>query len=106
MSVCQDQCEGACTHVDSNKINTVDAVNLPLSEYVAKALQHYLANLEGGMPANLYQMVLEQVEMPLLQHVMQYVSHNQRKAAQVLGISRITLHKKLKQYGFCKKASS
>lgn len=72
---------------------------LPLCKHLEKALHDYFVNLDGDMPVNLYQMVLEQVEPPLLQKVMHYVDHNQSKAADVLGISRSTLRKKLKQYG-------
>lgn len=50
------------------------------------------------MPTNLYQLVLEQVEIPLLKKVMEHVKQNQSKAAQVLGISRGTLRKKLEHY--------
>lgn len=75
-----------------------NAPYLPLCEYVDEVLTNYFASLEGTIPAGLYQMVLEQVEIPLLQRVMQYVSNNQSKAATVLGISRGTLRKKLKQY--------
>lgn len=77
----------------------VAASCLPLCEYVEEVLANYFANLGGDMPSGFYQMVLEQVERPLLWNVMRYVAGNQCKAAKLLGISRVTLRKKLKQYG-------
>lgn len=72
---------------------------LPLCEQIEEALNNYFSNLDGALPTDLYQMVLKQVEVPLLQKIMCYVGDNQSKAAQALGISRGTLRKKLKQYG-------
>ena len=70
----------------------------PLKEAVARALQNYFDRLEGFTPANLYNMVLEEVEIPLLEIVLRFTRGNQSRAAILLGISRGTLRKKLKQY--------
>lgn len=78
-----------------------DMPYLPLCEYVDEVLTNYFASLDGCVPADLYQMVMEQVEVPLLRRVMQYVANNQSKAATILNISRGTLRKKLKQYDLC-----
>jgi Fis family transcriptional regulator len=43
-------------------------------------------------------MVMAEVEAPLLETVMRYTRDNQSKAAELLGINRATLRKKLKQY--------
>jgi Fis family transcriptional regulator len=77
---------------------TVDNQNQPLRECVKHALENYFTHLEGHVPANLYDLVLEEVESPLLEAVMKYVKGNQCKAAILLGISRGTLRKKLKMY--------
>ena len=82
--------------VDNDK--TATGQNQPLREYVEKALENYFSHLEGHSPANLYDLVLEEVEFPLLKVVMHYVRGNQCKAAKLLGISRGTLRKKLKKY--------
>lgn len=76
--------------------------NQPLRECVKQALENYFTHLEGHTPANLYDLVLEEIETPLLEVVMQYVRNNQCKAAILLGISRGTLRKKLKQYNLDK----
>lgn len=70
----------------------------PLHDCVRAALGHYLADLDGETPSGLYQMVLAEVERPLLETVMAHVRGNQCQAASYLGISRSTLRKKLKLY--------
>ncbi|OGO91948.1 MAG: Fis family transcriptional regulator [Coxiella sp. RIFCSPHIGHO2_12_FULL_42_15] len=62
---------------------------------VRLALQGYFSNLEGTEPANLYNLVLAELEIPLLKMVMRFTNSNQSKAAKILGISRGTLRKKL-----------
>lgn len=71
----------------------------PLHEYVKLALEKYFENLDGQVPSNLYQLVLEEVEPPMLSEVMKYTRGNQSKAAIILGLSRGTLRKKLHIYG-------
>lgn len=70
----------------------------PLSEQVKKAVTQYLIQLDGFQTTGLHAMVLAEVEKPLLEATLQYASYNQTKTAQVLGISRSTLRKKLAQY--------
>ena len=70
----------------------------PLSENVSHALQSYLDNLAGQTPVDIYEMVLKEVEGPLFEVIMQYTRGNQSRAAIILGLSRGTLRKKLKQY--------
>jgi Fis family transcriptional regulator, factor for inversion stimulation protein len=72
---------------------------LPLRTMAAEALDAYFANLNGHKPANLYDLVINEVEAPLFKSVIDYVDGNQVKAAEVLGINRGTLRKKLKMYG-------
>jgi len=70
----------------------------PLRDAVRDALTHYFAQLNGTPPNDLYQMVMQQVEQPLFEAVMQHTGGNQSRAATLLGISRSTLRKKLAQY--------
>jgi Fis family transcriptional regulator len=74
----------------------------PLASAVDTALTRYLMDLEGHMPSDLYEMVLCEVEQPLLRTVMQFTRGNQSLAAQILGINRSTLRKKLAKYGLGK----
>lgn len=71
----------------------------PLRESVERALENYFAHLDGQPVNNLYDMVLSEIEIPLLETVMGNTRGNQSKAARLLGISRGTLRKKLKKYG-------
>ncbi|RLA23144.1 MAG: Fis family transcriptional regulator [Gammaproteobacteria bacterium] len=74
------------------------ANNVPLSAHVKLAVNQYLDQLDGQQASGLHAMVLAEVEKPLLEATLQYAGHNQTKTAQVLGISRSTLRKKLEQY--------
>ena len=65
---------------------------------VQHSLQNYIAQLDGEEPAELYGMVLAEMEVPLLKVIMHYTNGNQSKAAKILGISRGTLRKKLAIY--------
>jgi len=72
--------------------------NAPLSGHIKSMLEGYFNELDGHQPADLYQMVLQEIEQPLLESVLHYTRGNQSKAAIVLGLNRGTLRKKLKQY--------
>ena len=70
----------------------------PLRDHVYEALRIYFHNLGGQAPSNLYDLVLQEVEAPLLESVMNFTHGNQTKAALILGLNRGTLRKKLRQY--------
>ena len=69
-----------------------------LRDSVEMALRNYFAHLEGADVTDVYNLVLTEVEAPLLETVMNYVKGNQTKASELLGLNRGTLRKKLKQY--------
>lgn len=71
----------------------------PLKNNISAALDNYFDQLGGQMVTDVYQMVLSEVEAPLLRSVMRYTRNNQTKASMVLGLNRGTLRKKLKQHG-------
>mgnify|MGYP005853502225 FL=1 len=71
----------------------------PLSDCVSRALADYFEQLEGHPAANLYEMLMNEVEVPLLKATLIHTNGNQSRAADILGINRGTLRKKLKQYG-------
>jgi Fis family transcriptional regulator len=70
----------------------------PIRRSVTSALELYLRDLDGHDVNDLYHVVLNEVEPAILNVVMQHVEGNQSQAATMLGISRGTLRKKLKQY--------
>lgn len=80
------------------QIADVEEQNVPLSGTIKTMLNDYFNDLDGYPPADLYQMVLQEIEQPLLESVLHYTRGNQSKAAIVLGLNRGTLRKKLKQY--------
>lgn len=72
---------------------------VPLRTQTAAALDTYFTNLNGDNPGHLYDLVLREVEEPLFRAVLDYVDGNQSRAAEVLGINRGTLRKKLREFG-------
>jgi Fis family transcriptional regulator len=71
----------------------------PIRRSVTSALKLYLDDLNGHDVNDLYHVVMNEVEPAILDVVMQHTERNQSHAAEILGISRGTLRKKLKQYG-------
>jgi Fis family transcriptional regulator len=71
----------------------------PLSECVETALKDYFEQLDGHTAANLYDMLLAEVEAPLFKATLAHTNGNQSRAAEILGLNRGTLRKKLKTYG-------
>ena len=55
-------------------------------------------------PLNVYELVMAEVEPELLKSVMRYTNNNQSKAANVLGLNRATLRKKLHKYNITEKS--
>ena len=74
-----------------------------LESLVANKLQASLANMNLGELNNLYAMVLEQVERPLINIILQQTRGNQVRSAEILGINRNTLRKKIKELRICLK---
>lgn len=81
------------------KTHAGNGTTVTLRDSVENALQNYFAQLDGAPTTDVYQLVLSEVEAPLLEHVMEYTRNNQTKASEMLGLNRGTLRKKLKQYG-------
>ncbi len=69
-----------------------------LAACVKQSLERYFNDLNGEKTAGVYDMVIAEVEKPLLEIVMRHVKSNQCKAAAILGINRNTLRKKLKRH--------
>jgi len=71
----------------------------PLRECVRNAMRSYLRSLDGHEVTDLHGMVLEEVERPLIETLLDYTQGNQTRAARLLGLSRSTLRKKMVCYG-------
>jgi len=65
---------------------------------VESALDIYFEDMDGHNPGNLYELVLSQTEKPMLEVVLKHARGNITKSAEMLGINRATLRKKLKKY--------
>lgn len=81
-----------------SKINVLDNIP-PLSDRIRAELASYFDNLQGDLPANFYQLILEQMEQPLLEAMLKYTGGNESKAAILLGVSRGTLRQRRRKYG-------
>jgi Fis family transcriptional regulator len=69
-----------------------------IAECVRKSLERYFKDLDGERPRAIYDMVLKNVERPMLETVLHKADGNQTVAAEMLGINRNTLRKKMAQH--------
>jgi Fis family transcriptional regulator len=91
--------KAAGAHTPSAAAAFVDFDDRPLHRCVENALNAYFDALDGEHTCGLFDLVMAEVERPMLASVMRHVGGNQSRAADVLGLSRGTLRKKLLQYG-------
>lgn len=70
-----------------------------LKQAVKDTLSNYFTNIGTEQPVDFYFILLEEIERPVLEVLINHTHYNQVRMAQILGISRGTLRKKLKQYG-------
>jgi two-component system nitrogen regulation response regulator GlnG len=77
-----------------------DEEELSLSQLVERYLTSYFAEFAGGLPpAGLYDRILGEVEKPLLAISLAATRGNQIRSAQLLGLNRNTLRKKIRERG-------
>lgn len=69
-----------------------------LRQAVERCLHSYFEQLDSETITGLYDLVLAEVEGPLLEAVLRHTGSNQSKASVMLGLNRGTLRKKLKQH--------
>ncbi|AXA85319.1 DNA-binding transcriptional regulator Fis [Lysobacter oculi] len=74
-------------------------MHTPLREHVSQSIRRYLGDLDGCGVNNLHEVVLREVEVPLFVEVLNHCEGNQSRAADLLGIHRATLRRKLREYG-------
>lgn len=70
-----------------------------LSQAIHLAMQQYFQDLDGEKPCALYELFLNRVEKPLLEFILEQTNGNQSRAAELLGLNRNTLRKKMKCHG-------
>ena len=69
-----------------------------LSNQVTVTLESYFATLDTESATDVYEMVIQQVEKPMIEFILAQTAQNQSKSAQILGINRNTLRKKMQIY--------
>lgn len=70
-----------------------------VAKYVRKAVEDYFKDLDGENPScAVYDMVMNCVEKPLIEVVLKHAGGNQTRAAELLGLNRNTLRKKIQQH--------
>lgn len=70
-----------------------------LAAAVQRAVDKYISAMDDQPVRDLYEMVLSEIEAPLLEYMLKYTDNNQSRTAVILGLNRGTLRKKLKKYG-------
>ncbi|MGL5631571.1 MAG: helix-turn-helix domain-containing protein [Azovibrio sp.] len=69
-----------------------------IESFIQIALDKYFRDLDGEKPTAVYNMVIKSVERPMLELVLRQAGGNQTQAAEMLGINRNTLRKKLAEF--------
>jgi Fis family transcriptional regulator, factor for inversion stimulation protein len=95
----QPEQETARRHSTKEQVGTPQMSKEHIQEVVKKSLEKYFRDLGEQRPSNVYEMVVLTVEKPILEAVMERAQGNQSHAAEMLGINRNTLRKKLQQHG-------
>lgn len=72
--------------------------HIPICNQVKTALEHYFTQINGHKIVGLHALVMSEVEKPLIATTLEHTGFNQSKAAEILGMSRSTLRKKIEQY--------
>ena len=81
--------KGECVVLEENEV----------AQYVRQAVNNYFADLDGEEPScAVYDMVINCVEKPLIETVLHHAGGNQTRAAELLGLNRNTLRKKIQTH--------
>lgn len=95
------------THSHSSHLFVANLNHVSLEKLVRSKLEVILRqHQDGGRMKNLYNQVMEQVEKPMIELALNLHEGNQIKTAELLGINRNTLRKKITAYKIKIKLSS
>jgi Fis family transcriptional regulator len=78
---------------------------IPLRQHVQNTVSRYLQDMGNTTPENLYQMLLAEIEPPLIEEILKSTGGNQSRAASMLGITRNTLRTKMQRYSIQARSS-
>lgn len=68
-----------------------------LADAVRRALERYFKDMDGEKPTAIHEMVLKNVERPMIETVLRFAEGNLTLAAEMLGINRNTLRSKMQR---------
>jgi two-component system, NtrC family, nitrogen regulation response regulator GlnG len=74
-------------------------VTISFESFLEEKLADLVERLGGLDQGDIYDLVMQRVEKPLITHVLRKTEGNQVRAASLLGINRNTLRKKIKELG-------
>jgi len=100
-SMSEQDFQQAAPSIDQTSENQPQEIS-QLSHAVKHSIRRYLFELEGTQPNNMYELVLKQIEQPLFEAILEHTKGNQSRAAEMLGLNRGTLRKKLRSYNLHK----
>ena len=69
-----------------------------LEKWLQKTVKQYVSHMNGQDNGHLYELIVSGVEKPLVEIVLKETGGNQTQAANILGINRNTLRKKIQEY--------
>ncbi|MGH8271910.1 MAG: helix-turn-helix domain-containing protein [Gammaproteobacteria bacterium] len=84
--------DGAETHIPASDCQS-------LRECLCMRLKDYFHDLDDHPAGKLHELVMSEVEAPLLEIVVHHADGNLSRAAEILGMHRATLRRKLDHYG-------
>ena len=70
-----------------------------IAAFMRRSPNRYFKDLDAEPPCEIYNMVIGAVEKPLLVYILDRAEGNQTRAADMLGINRNTLRKKMREHG-------
>jgi Fis family transcriptional regulator len=70
-----------------------------LRDAATRVVRRYLHDLNGTQCTDLYNLMLRQVERPVLEEALRHCEGNMTRTAELLGMNRATLRKKLDEFG-------
>ena len=84
--------------ISEDTMNADSEQAIPLRQHVKNTISRYLQDMGNTAPENLYQLLLAEIEPPLLEEILKCTGGNQSRAAEMLGITRNTLRTKMRRY--------
>jgi DNA-binding protein Fis len=69
-----------------------------LEKWLDKSIRQYVSDMDKVNNGHLHELIMDGVEKPLVEIVLKETNGNQTKAANILGINRNTLRKKIAEY--------